>query len=182
MHITLGTAVVALMLASATVEAAERVCRSAIGAVAVDDVRVPRGATCTLNGTLVRGSVKVETNATLVANSVVVIDDIQADGASNVSVLADSRIGGSVAVKRGGGASVEDSRVGNNVQYDRNKAAVSLLRSHVDGNVDARRNTGGVSIANNTIAGNLQCADNNPVPTGSGNIVGGNKEGQCAGL
>ena len=126
---------------------ASAVCRTAIGAVTVDDVRVPRNATCELNGTFVRGDVKVEANATLRANDVIVIDDIQADAAREVRVSNDSRIGGSVDVKNGGGAAIEDSRVGNNVHYDRNRAAVSLLRSDVDRNVQATRNTGGVESA-----------------------------------
>jgi hypothetical protein len=108
--------------------------------------------------------------------------DVQGSAAANVTVSNESRIGGSVQVKSGGGAAIENSRVGINVQYDRNRGALRLLQSRVDGSVQATRNTGGVVISGNTIAGNLQCSENNPPPTGSGNIVGGNKEGQCAGL
>jgi hypothetical protein len=124
----------------------------------------------------------VEANATLAANDVLVIGDVQGSAARNVLVLADSRIGGSVQIQSGGGGAVENSRVGNNVQYDRNRAPVRLLQSRVDGNAQVTRNTGGVEINGNTIAGNLQCSENNPPPTGAGNIVGGNKDGQCAGL
>jgi hypothetical protein len=162
--------------------AGERVCRGAIGAEAVDDVRVPRGATCELTGTLVRGNVRVEANATLLANDVIVIGDVRGDLARAVSVLADSRVGGSVQVKQGGGATIADSDIGNNVRYDRNRGAVSLSRSEVDGNVQADGNTGGVLIEENTIGGNLQCRDNRPPPAGGGNVVGGNKEGQCRNL
>ena len=37
----------------------ERVCRGALGAVTVDDLRVPSGATCTLTGTVVKGQLTV---------------------------------------------------------------------------------------------------------------------------
>ncbi len=168
---------ISLMLAAAAAD--ERICRSAIAAETVDDLRVPRGATCELNGTLVRGNVRVEVNATLLASGVMVIGDVRGDGAKLVSVAGDSRIGGSVQVTRGGGATVEASEVDNNVHYDRNREQVSLLNSKVDGNVQATRNTGGVAIEGNTIAGNLQCRENNPRPTGGGNIVGGDKDGQC---
>src|SRR5688500_18324854 len=40
-----------ILTVPATAEAADRICRGAIGAVRVDDVRVPEGATCTLAGT-----------------------------------------------------------------------------------------------------------------------------------
>ena len=40
--------------------AEERVCRGSIGATTLDNVRVPTGATCTLRGTTVTGTLKVE--------------------------------------------------------------------------------------------------------------------------
>jgi hypothetical protein len=40
--------------------AEEKVCRGSIGARTVDNLRVPQGATCTLNGTFVKGTIKVE--------------------------------------------------------------------------------------------------------------------------
>jgi hypothetical protein len=183
--ITVGlcTALIALgafSLSAAT--AAERICRTALGAITVDDLRVPRGATCELNGTNVRGNVKVDTNAVLTATDVIVIGNIEGDRARDISVLSDSRVGGSVQVRQGGGATIDDSRVGNNVHFDRNRAAVSLLDSRVGGNVQARDNRGGVEIANNVINGNLQCSGNNPRPVGGGNVVGGNRQDQCRAL
>ena len=57
---------ITLSLAFAPVALAEeRTCRGTLGAVTVDNLRVPAGATCTLNGTNVKGTVKVERNATL---------------------------------------------------------------------------------------------------------------------
>jgi hypothetical protein len=163
----------------APAEAADRICRGAIGAVRVDNVRVPEGATCTLNGTLVRGNITVQRRATLVATRVIVIGNVQGSGAQNVSVLDESRIGGSIQVQQGGGATVDDTRIDGHVSYDSNRAPVALLDSAIDGNVQADKNTGGVEISGNTIGGNLQCRDNNPAPTGGDNVVDGDKQDQC---
>lgn len=51
------------LVGASSVQAEERTCRGAIGAVTVDNLRVPSGATCTLNGTTVKGTIKIETNA-----------------------------------------------------------------------------------------------------------------------
>jgi hypothetical protein len=64
----LTIAVLSVMLvgtAALPAYADERVCRGTIGAGTVDDVKVPKNATCTLNGTKVEGNVKVEAGAIL---------------------------------------------------------------------------------------------------------------------
>ena len=47
------------------VQAEERTCRGSIGAVTVDNLRVPQAGTCKLSGTRVKGTIKVERAATL---------------------------------------------------------------------------------------------------------------------
>ena len=175
-------ALVAVGLWPATAAAEERVCRGTIGARTLDNVRVPEGATCVLQGTYVKGTVKVERSATLRAERVRVIGNVQGENARRVTVVQDSRVGGSVQVVQGGGANVSDSRITGDILYDTNRAAVSALRNRVGGNVQAFQNTGGVEIRRNVIDGNLQCKANRPPPTGGANTVGGNKEVQCARL
>jgi hypothetical protein len=162
--------------------AEERVCRSTLGAITLDNVRVPTGATCTLRRTRVKGTIKVERNATLRAEDVTVIGNVQAEGARNVMVLDTSRIGGSVQVKQGGAATVSDSRVEADILYDSNSQPVRALNNTVGGNIQAFQNRGGVDLRNNRIDGNLQCKANRPAPTGGNNRVQGNKEDQCARL
>jgi hypothetical protein len=145
----------------ATAAAEERTCRGTIGAVTVDNLRVPQQATCRLQGTIVQGTIKVEHAARLVASAVRVIGNVQAEGAASVTV-ASSRVGGSVQVVQG-----RDSR---------------LDRNAVNGDVQYFENRGRISITANRIDGNLQCKENRPAPTGGGNIVQGNKEDQCARL
>jgi hypothetical protein len=73
-----GLLALAVMAPAALAE--ERVCRGTIGRATVDNLRVPQGASCTLNGTRVQGTIKVENNANLVANGVRVIGNVQSEG------------------------------------------------------------------------------------------------------
>jgi hypothetical protein len=172
-----------LVLAAVQPAAAEeRTCRDTIGRTTVDNLRVPQGASCTLNGTYVKGTIKVERDARLTAYGVRVIGNVQGENAANVRVLARSSVGGSVQVVQGRAAQVLDSVVTGNILYDEQRAAVGASRNRVGGDVQAFKNTGGVTFANNRIDGNLQCKENTPRPTGGGNVVDGNKEDQCARL
>ena len=167
------------MVAAAPASAEERTCRGTLGAVTVDNLRVPQGATCTLIGTRVKGTIKVERAASLNASGVSVVGNVQAENAANVAVHSGSTVGGSIQVVQGGAARVSDSRVANDVLFDENTRALSALRNQIGGNLQAFQNTGGVAISANRIDGNLQCKENQPPPTGSGNVVQGNKEDQC---
>jgi hypothetical protein len=77
-----------IILSTAPASADERVCRGTIGAITVDNLLVPQRARCTLNGTRVQGTIKVSRAATLVANDVLVVGNVQAEGATHVAVLA----------------------------------------------------------------------------------------------
>lgn len=177
-RLMLAAAGVAFLVPAAAV-AEEKACTGTIRAVTLDNVRVPQNAKCTLLGTRVKGTVKVESNATLIADDVVVIGNVQAENHRSVSIIDGSRIGGSVQIKQGGAATVSDSRIEADIQYDENNRALSVLRNVVGGSVQAVKNTGGLTIQRNTIDGNLQCKENSPAPTGGRNVVGGNKEDQC---
>ena len=73
-------AVLALAVFAPAAQAEERVCRGTIGATTVDNLLVPQGATCTLNGTRIEGTVKVERNATLTASGIRVKGNVQGEG------------------------------------------------------------------------------------------------------
>ena len=157
-------------------------CQGFIGAVTVENVYVPPGANCTLDGTTVTGNIKVESGASLTARHVTVLGNVQADGASVVEVLASSSIGGSIQIKQGGSAWVENVSVTGDIQFESNNGILSAAGNQVGGNIQVFQNGGGPTIANNTVNGNLQCKGNHSAPTGGNNTVGGNKEDQCAGL
>ena len=162
--------------------AEEQVCKGTLGAITVDNLRVPPDRTCTLHGTRVKGTLKVERNATLQAYDVIVIGNVQAENAANVRVLQGSRIGGSVQVVQGRAARVADSRVNGDIQYFENDGFLYVLRNYVGGSVQIMSNAGGVDIRRNVIDGNLQCKSNYRRPTGGNNVVEGNKEDQCEDL
>lgn len=160
---TLILAAALLTAVPATAAAEERTCRGALGAVTVDNLRVPDGATCTLKGTRVEGAVKVEGDATLRATAITVKGNVQAENHRRVTVKGRrASIDGSVQIKQGG--------------------AFRLARTFVGSDVQVFTNRGAIVISRNTIDGNLQCKENATAPTGGGNVVQGNKEDQCARL
>ena len=177
----------ALVIAAMTVpvtsaHADERVCRGSIGAATLDNVRVPDNATCTLNGTQIEGTLKVESNAKLVAVNVDVDGNVQAENARRVVLRGGSTVGGSVQLKQGDSARVVRTSINGDLQYESNDKILAALSNNVGGNIQVVQNTGGVEIRKNRVDGNLQCKQNVPAPVGGGNIVEGSKEGQCSNL
>jgi hypothetical protein len=157
-------AVVAITAAAFTVAPAfaeERTCRGALGAVTVDNLRVPQGATCKLTGTRVQGTLQVGRGATLKAVRIRVVGNIQAEGAAVVNVVS-SKIGGSIQVVQGRSSTLIRNRVNHDVQYFENRGVISVTGNRIDGN--------------------LQCKENRRRPVGGGNAVQGVKEDQCARL
>jgi hypothetical protein len=168
----------ALLLPAGPASAEERVCRGTIGAVTVDNLRVPQDATCTLNGTRVEGTVKVERDATLKASGIRVIGNVQSENARKV-VVRNGSVGGSVQIVQGGAARILGTRITGDILFDEQDRDLAANRNRIGGSLQAFQNTGGLSINNNRIDGNLQCKENRPAPVGGGNIVQGNKEDQC---
>ena len=162
--------------------AEERTCRGRLGAITVDNLKVPQGATCTLQGTKVKGTITVQRNATLVASNVRVVGNVQAENAARVDVIAGSRVNGSIQVVQGGSGRVANTVVGSDILFDDQDRRVVVTATKVGGNIQAFQNTGGVTISANRVDGNLQCKENAPRPTGGRNIVEGSKEDQCARL
>jgi hypothetical protein len=174
----------ALALMAPVALAEERACRGTIGARTVDNLRVPQDASCTLNGTKVQGTIKVENGATLVANGVRVIGNVQSEGFRSITLREGSRVGGSVQLKNGldgGTGKVIKTRINGDLQFETNEARMLARNSTILANLQAVGNTGGVVLENNRIAENLQCKENNPPPIGGGNQAG-DKEDQCAAL
>jgi hypothetical protein len=169
-----------LSLSTAPVALADEFsCSGTVGRITVDNLRVPDGRTCTLNGTRVEGNIKVEENAVVYARGVRVEDNVQAENAALVSVTDESTVGGSIQIKQGGGATIVSVKVDGDIQFDDNTRPLRASGNRVGGNIQVVENTGGVRIDDNTVDGNLQCKENRPAPTGGNNIVKGSKEDQC---
>ena len=156
-------------------------CQGSIGAQRFENLDVPDGASCTLNGTVVDGNIKVGTNATLHAIGVSVGGNIQADGALDVTLNNNGTVGGSIQLKQGGSATVDEVRVTGDIQLESNTGVLSVTDNRVGGNVQIFQNGGAVTINDNRIDGNLQCKENSPAPTGGRNVAA-SFEDQCAGF
>jgi hypothetical protein len=176
-----GLSLLALGSSPTPALAEEQTCRGTMGARTVDNLRVPDGATCTLNGTTIKGTLKVETRATLYAFGVRVVGNVQAENSRKV-VVRGSRVGGSVKVVQSGIASVRGNRINGNILFDENSGLNVARRNVVGADIQAFQNKGGVRIYYNRVNGNLQCKANSPRPVGDGNIVQGVKQDQCRGF
>lgn len=118
--IVVAAVVMGTLFAAAPAQAEERTCRGSIGAVTVDNLRVPAHATCTLTGTTVKGTVKVETGATLNASRIRVVGNVQAEGHRHVRLVS-STVGGSIQLKQGNTAVIRSNRVTGDVQSYTNR-------------------------------------------------------------
>src|SRR3712207_3461874 len=123
MFLATAVATTALVLPSTPASAEERTCRGTLGAITVDNLRVPSGASCTLQGTTVQGTVKVESRATLVASAIRVIGNVQAENAARVVVRDGSSVGGSQQVVQGGAARVVGSSVNGDILVEIGRAS-----------------------------------------------------------
>lgn len=173
----------ALNTASATLAAAPLTdCVGTIGAITVEDIVVPDGSACTLNGTIVLGNVDVGTGSRLTARGVDVGGNIFAEGAAAVTVqnrnATRSMVDGNIQIKQGGTARVISAIIGGDLQLEQNTGLVTASRNTVGGNLQVFTNTGGVMLTSNTIEEALQCTGNDPAPTGSGNTAS-IKQDQC---
>jgi hypothetical protein len=167
-----------LAMTAPPVMAEETSCVGTIGARTLDNVRVPQGRSCTLNGTTVKGTVKIERGATLHAKGVRVIGNVQGENHKYVSVTGASQVGGSVQLDQGGAFQVANSTVAG-IQVKSNSGTSSLRGNRVNADIQVFSHSGKVDISSNRVGGNLQCKENSPAPTGGNNIVQGNKEDQC---
>lgn len=94
-------ATIMLLGASSVARAETTVCSGTIGTKSLDNIVVQDGATCVLKGTQLKGTIYVQTRATLSANRVRVNGNIQAENASAVNVNPGSVIGGNIQIKQG---------------------------------------------------------------------------------
>ena len=142
----------ALLVAAQAAQAEERTCRGTIGSTTVDNLRVPQGASCTLNGTKVEGTVKVERNGTLVANTIRVKGNVQSEGSRSITLRQGSVVVGSVQLENGldgGSGRVLNSRVNGDLQFFSNEARMISRGNTLLANLQANQNTGGLVIENN---------------------------------
>ena len=135
---------VAMLVPAGQASAEERVCRGTIGAATVDNLRVPQGATCTLNGTYVKGTVKVERGATLRAFGIRAVGNAEAENARNVVLRQASRVGEACRSCRAVRHGNFGSRINGDILFDDQRRALTANRNVIGGNLQAFQNTGGL--------------------------------------
>jgi len=154
-------------------------CRGTLGAVTVEQVNVPSGATCVLDGTRVRGNVFVRRGATLEAYGARIDGNIQAEDAQEVRTAAGTFVDGNIQVKRRAFTLIEDTTVegdvqveewgatleawrnviGGNLQFKKADAA-TVLETRIDGDLQLEENAGRLTATANRVRGNLQVSKN----------------------
>lgn len=150
-----------------------------VGSATLDNLEVPAGSICRLEGTVVRGSVQVASDAMLIASGVRITGSVQGEGARHVQITGpDTRIGGNFILEGGGSGTLTGTLVAGNVQVKALDDVVLLQDNRVDGNLQFTDNRGGGAIQGNRISGNLQCTGNLPLPLTSGNFAA-SLEDQC---
>jgi hypothetical protein len=154
-------------------------CYGTVGAITVEKIIVPFGATCTLNGTRVQSDVEVQ-GGTLTARNARVGGNVKGSEARAMTLVS-TTVGGNVELKQGAGGVVRQVRINGDLQVEQNRSRYTLDRNTVGGNLQAFQNRGGLAITGNRVAENLQCKENRPAPTGGGNTAA-SKEDQCARL
>jgi hypothetical protein len=173
-----------MLLMCSEVLANEYVCDGFLGGISVENLRIPRNAICTLDGTQINGNVEILKNATLKASNIYVDGNIQSieENVKKVHVYNKSYVDGNIQIKDSGSADIRDTWIVGDLQFESNYYALNVERNVIGGNMQAFKNKGGISIFSNTIEGNLQCKENAPPPTGGENFVYGNMEDQCQNL
>ena len=149
-----------------------------IGAVQLDSVIVPAGASCTLVGTRLNGNLEVGASSRLSADSVSVTGGLVSDGAQSLTISGTSSFGGSVQVQRGLAANLLGLSASGDLQIDSMQGPVVATNNRISGNAQVMANRGGVQLSTNRFGGVMQCKDNLPAPTGSGNVAT-LKQDQC---
>lgn len=143
-------------------------------------IRVPDGASCSLNGVRTNGSVQVGRGGSLAMTGSRIGGNVQADGARSVTIDGGS-IDGNVQLNGGTSVRIVNAAVEGNMQLQGHRATVVATSNRVGGNLQVSGNRGGATLRNNVMSGNLQCSGNAPAPAGGGNRAAAKQE-QCGDL
>lgn len=150
-------------------------CNGVLAAVTVDDVTVPTGASCTLNGTRVRGSVKVAFDGTVIANAARIDGNIQAEDARSVTTGSGTTVNGDVQVKRRAVARIENTTIGGNLQIEEAGASLVSTDSRITGDVQVTK-AERAELARLTVNGDVQFSENVGALRSEAAVVGGNMQ------
>jgi len=161
----------AMLLGSCAEGLADTTLRGNIGRRVIDDdVVIASNTACTLNGTIIKGNIRVMSGAKLTTKGASVDGNVHAYGAFLVDLKGATDVEGDVQGERTRTIKVtEGTHVGGNVQLKSAAAsngtdALYLVSSRVEGDVQAEKGKGDLRVFRNTIGGNLQFVENKRGP------------------
>ena len=132
-----GLVLTAAVATAPSAAAGDRTCRGTIGKVTVDDVKVPKGATCTLKGTRVKGNITVGSKAVLKGHNM--------------------RVDGNIQLEQGRGLTLNRNIVDGDIQVFSNRSGYKNIYSNrVDGNLQCKSNSPAPKGARNIVKGNKE--------------------------
>lgn len=158
-----------LVIAAGSVDlaSAEVTLRGNVGKRVIDDdVVIAQNTKAVLNGTVIKGNVRVLAGAKLVAKRARIDGDVQSFKALKVELRRGTRVDGDF---QGEGTRTmilkENSKVEGNVQTKESSAAervtaLQVLNATVDGDVQAEKGSGRYAIIGSTVDGNIQVVEN----------------------
>lgn len=148
-------------------------CNGVLGAITVDKVNVPAGASCTLEGTRVRGDVKIARGATLLAVGARVMGNVQAEDAEAVTLRAATDVVGDVQVKRRATVVLEGAQIGGDLQIEEAGASLVATDSEIGGDLQLTK-AEGATITRMRVFGDLQLVENRAALVVAESAVRGN--------
>jgi hypothetical protein len=148
-------------------------CNGTLGAVTVSQVSVPAGASCTLNGTRVRGDVKVARGGTVSAIGARIEGNLQAEDARAVNTSANTVVIGDIQIKRLAVATIANTSITGNLQIEEGGASLIASATQVGGNVQVSK-AESAALTGLTVTGDIQFEENRGALRSTGATVRGN--------
>ncbi len=142
-------------------------CTGTLGAVTIANVVVPDGATCTLTGSIVTGSIKVGAGSSLYTSGATIAGNVQATDGPLTVRLIDTNIGLNVHVEQairkvviGSAGCTVDPTVGNDVILQGNFGAIALCYLSVGNDVILQGNAKSIGVFHNEVGNNIIAQNN----------------------
>jgi hypothetical protein len=148
-------------------------CNGTLGALSVDQVSVPAGASCTLNGTRVQGDVKVARGGSVTATGARIGGNVQAEDSRTVVISASTVVIGDVQAKRLASVRLENSTVDGNVQVEERGASLITSGVRVGGDLQVKK-AASATIGSTTVDGDIQLEENSGALSSESATVRGN--------
>jgi hypothetical protein len=171
---SLLVALLAVLYGSSPASAADTQCNGVkgapevIGAVTVDQVVVPDGGFCVLDGTTVNQNVILGTGSNLRTLNAQVGGNIQGTNGPRVVRILETDVQGNIQVKKathaviiGHAGCTVDPYVGGNIQLEENLGGIGICQMTIEEDLQLFKNSGRIRVVDNDVGENLQVTDNN---------------------